>query len=85
MSVLPPIIRTSSYRRIVAVMVVFSSIVALLTTALVMNSAEAGTSRWKSVKKTTVVGFFAQDLASTDETTFDYVSGNSGLLTLYSF
>lgn len=57
--------------------VVFSSLVALAIAAFVVDTTGASTQRWKSVKKTTVVGFFAQDLAETNETTFDYVSVNS--------
>lgn len=59
--------------------VVFSSFVALLTVFYVMGGAEAGTQRWKSIRKTNVVGFFAQDLAETNETTFDYVRDNSSM------
>lgn len=54
--------------------VIFSSLVALIVAAFVVDTAGAGTRGWKSVKKSTVVGFFAQDLAETNETTFDYVS-----------
>lgn len=71
----PPITRSSSRRPSFTVMVVISSsLVALIVAAFVVDTAGAGTHKWKSVKKTTVVGFFAQDLAETNEATFDYVS-----------
>lgn len=57
--------------------VIFGSLVALIIAVFVVDTAGAGTQKWKSVKKTAVVGFFAQDLAETDETTFDYVRVNS--------
>ncbi|KAL0639306.1 putative phosphoglycerate mutase pmu1 [Maublancomyces gigas] len=65
--------------------VIFSSLVALFVAAFIVDTAGAGVQRWKSVKKTTVVGFFAQDLAETNETTFDYltfreITSNFGLL-----
>lgn len=63
--------------------VISSSLVALIVAAFVIDTAGAGTQRWKSVKKTTVVGFFAQDLAETNETTFDYVRVQ--LRTYFSF
>ncbi|KAL7268957.1 putative phosphoglycerate mutase pmu1 [Rhizina undulata] len=40
---------------------------------------------WKSIKKSTVTGFFAQDLASTNATTFDFkISSNFGLLNKFN-
>lgn len=63
--------------------VVFSSLVALVIAGFVVDTAGTGTQRWKSVKKTTVVGFFAQDLAETNETTFDYVRVNSVQLKIF--
>lgn len=63
--------------------VISSSLVALIVAAFVIDTTGASTQRWKSVKKTTVVGFFAQDLAETNETTFDYVRVNSVQLRTY--
>ncbi|RPB27838.1 phosphoglycerate mutase family protein [Terfezia boudieri ATCC MYA-4762] len=37
-------------------------------------------SKWTSIKYSTVVGFFAQDLPETDDNSFDYISSNFGLL-----
>lgn len=83
---IPPVTGILSRRPSLAVMVViFSSLVALFVAAFIVDTAGAGVQRWKSVKKTTVVGFFAQDLAETNETTFDYVSVNSVQLGIYFF
>lgn len=79
-----PIARSPSRRPSFAVMIVISSsLVALIVAAFVIDATGASTQRWKSVKKTTVVGFFAQDLAETNETTFDYVRVNSVQLRTY--
>ncbi|KAL7268959.1 putative phosphoglycerate mutase pmu1 [Rhizina undulata] len=36
--------------------------------------------KWKSIEKSTVKGFFAQDLPETNDATFDFVASNFGLL-----
>jgi hypothetical protein len=57
------------------IVIVSSSIAALfiITAGLVMQPTGASKQKWKSIRKTNVVGFFAQDLADTDDVAFDYV------------
>lgn len=61
-------------------MLVFNSLsiasfacVASLAMNSIVQAAGTNKSKWSSIKYSTVVGFFAQDLPETDDTTFDYV------------
>jgi hypothetical protein len=62
----------SKCKLLTVTMVSFSALIYLATLAM---SVDAGASlgRWKDIKKTNVPGFFMQDLAETNPTTFDWV------------